>query len=166
MNNRVWEKIPQSFSRKNDFIKAISEFLLKESFLFSENLNERTLTHKLAEYIQKYFQDYHVDCEYNSMMLGEEYITKRLNLNIENVNTDDITQKTVFPDIIIHKRGDNVDNLVVIEVKKKENNHSKEFDLKKLEAFKRELNYTWAFYIEFDNLGIVEIKVVETGDVY
>lgn len=161
MNEKVWEKIPQSFPRKSDFVKALSEFLLKEKFLLCKDLNERTLTHKLAEYLQKYFQDYHVDCEYNRMMLEEEYITKRLNLKIENVNTNDITQKTVFPDIIIHKRGNNLNNLVVIEVKKKENNHGKEFDLKKLKAFKKELNYKWAFYIEFNNQDISDIKEIK-----
>lgn len=98
--------------------------------MLSENLNERTITHKLAEYFQKYFQDYNVDCEYNRMMKGEEYITKKLNLKIEDIKTNDTTQKTVFPDIIIHKRGNNSDNFMVIEVKKEENNKDKEFDLK------------------------------------
>ncbi len=34
----------------NDLFKAISEFLLKECFLLKHDINERSITHKLAEF--------------------------------------------------------------------------------------------------------------------
>jgi hypothetical protein len=48
-------RIPEDFERGDDLVKAISEFLSKECFLLKNNLNvnERSITHKLAEYIQK-----------------------------------------------------------------------------------------------------------------
>ena len=50
-------------------------------FLLEKNLNERTITHKLANYFEKYFSNYDVDCEYNRMEdESEEYITKTLAL--------------------------------------------------------------------------------------
>ncbi|MGB4268226.1 MAG: hypothetical protein WBK20_03490 [Spirochaetota bacterium] len=157
--------ILEDFERGDDFVKAVSEFLLKEKFLFAEDLNERTMTHKLAEYLQKYFQDYNVDCEYNRMLNNEKYDTKRLNLDdyIEYAKTDDNKGTTVFPDIIIHKRGNNENNLMVIEVKKNCNNGSKDVDFKKLKAFTSQLKYEYGIYLEFDTEKVCEMNFFKEG---
>ena len=116
----------------NDLFKAISEFLLKECFLLKHDINERSITHKLAEYIQKYFSDYNVDCEYNRMPnerdernnngeARKEFISKALKLYPSQTCSYDDKGTTVYPDIIIHKRGSNKSNLIVIEAKKKAN---------------------------------------------
>ena len=105
-------RIPEDFERGDDLVKAISEFLLKECFLLKNNLNERSITHKLAEYIQKYFSDYNVDCEYNRMPNkrnnnGEaetKFIPKELHLNVSQTCSDDDKGTTVYPDIIIHEK--------------------------------------------------------------
>ena len=44
---------------------ALSELIERDSFLFEADANERSITHKLAEYLQAQFQDWNVDCEYN-----------------------------------------------------------------------------------------------------
>jgi len=130
------------------------------------------MTHKLAEYLQKYFQDYNVDCEYNRMMKDKDYITKTLDLRIDNITSDDLKQTTVFPDIIIHRRVNDKSNLLVIEVKKKCNNGAKNFDFKKLKAFtlklklklELELNYKYGVYLEFDTEKVCEIKFFKEGN--
>ena len=147
-------KIPKGLKRSDDFVKALSEFLLKEKFLLASDLNERTMTHKLAEYLQKYFQDYNVDCEYNRMMTNQGYDTKQLGLDLKNVETNDIKGTTVIPDIVIHRRGDNKSNLLVIEVKKKISSGSKQLDFEKLKAFTSELKYEYGAYVEFDRNGL------------
>ena len=73
----------------------------RDKYLLDNNLNERTITHKLATYLQEEFPDLNVDCEYNRL----ENIVKTLRLPRDRVNWDDTEAKTVFPDIIIHKRG-------------------------------------------------------------
>lgn len=157
--------IPEDFERRDDFVKAVSEFLLKEKFLLAKDLNERSTTHKLAEYLQKYFQDYSVDCEYNRMLNNEKYETKQLSLynSIECVKIDDNKGTTVFPDIIIHKRGNNENNLVVIEVKKKCNNKSKNFDSEKLKAFTSQLKYKYGIYLEFDTKKVCKMNFFKEG---
>jgi hypothetical protein len=65
---------------------------------------ERTLSSRLAIYLQEAFKDYNVDCEYN----------RHIN-DIKNING-----KKIYPDIIIHKRKNDDDNLVWIEVKKED----------------------------------------------
>jgi len=97
--------------------------LNKESFLLKNNLNERTISFKLAEYLQKeYDGKYTVDCEYNRMSkddknMDEGYITKKLHLYVEKIKTNNDKAQTVFPDIIIHKKGINDNNFLVIEIK-------------------------------------------------
>ncbi len=133
---------------------AIGVLFKNDAFLLENDVNERSVSHKLAEYLQKQFPDWNVDCEYNRMKNqnnDEEYITKKLNLNIENIRSDDVHAKTVYPDIIIHKRGTE-HNLLVIEIKRCSNNSSKEFDSKKLEAFTTE-KYTYGLYIEFNKIN-------------
>ncbi len=153
----------ENFPRISDFIKALFVFLKKEQFLLKKGVNERSITHKLAEYLQREFQDYYVDCEYNRMLKDEIYITKNLKLEIKDTKSTDLKQTTVYPDIIIHKRGNNEDNLLVIEVKKEENNSSKKYDIKKLEAFTNQLNYKFGFYIEFNNESVSDFEICKKG---
>ena len=165
----------------NDLFKAISEFLLKECFLLKHDINERSITHKLAEYIQKYFSDYNVDCEYNRMPnerdernnngeARKEFISKALKLYPSQTCSYDDKGTTVYPDIIIHKRGSNDSNLIVIEVKKEANVCKKweeSSDFKKLEAFTKSdgLKYKYGIYLELNkNCPWIEIiKFFQNG---
>lgn len=118
--------------------EIIDQCLKKEIELLKVNANERSITHKVAEYLQGNFRKdgYDVDCEYNR----DGYRTKKLQLVPRRIDSDEEDGETVFPDIIVHKRGTNDHNLVVIEAKKSTNN-DRGNDLKKLRAFKRELRY-------------------------
>ena len=99
-----------------------------DKHLLDININERSITHKLAEYLKEYFPEFNVDCEYNRF----KDIVKTIKLPNERINWNDTEAKTVFPDIIIHKRGIEEDNLLVIEVKKSSNVNSGDFDRIKL----------------------------------
>jgi hypothetical protein len=117
------------------------------------NLNERSITFRLGMHLCEQFRDFDVDCEYNRMIKNNGYFTegdywaKTINLSIGPVSGEDGEARTVFPDIIVHKRKQQV-NLVVIEVKIAWKNSKKDFDLKKLEAYKTCLNYQYAVYLE------------------
>lgn len=80
---------------------ALDEFFEHEQYLIDVDANERSISHKIAEYIQPMFSDWNVDCEYNRNMEHP----KILGIPIEDTKTDDTDGKTVYPDIIIHKRG-------------------------------------------------------------
>ncbi len=145
-------------------IRIACELLQRhDTFLLENDLNERSITHKLAEYLQQQFPEYHVDCEYNRMRSGkmdEMYIKKILKIPIEGLTSADTEAKTVYPDIIIHKRGTNDDNLVAIEVKKSTNKTDRKLDFRKLNAFKTQLKYVFTLFIEFDNKGVKGYKFV------
>lgn len=107
---------------------SIKEFAREEKELLDIDVNERSISHKLAEYLQREFPDWDVDCEYNRKM-GDK---KTLNVSYDKVSDQDTEAKTVFPDIIVHHRKTE-ENLLVIEMKK----HGKktEKDAAKLVAF-------------------------------
>jgi hypothetical protein len=173
-------KIPEDWEI-DEFVEAIKNFLAKEPFLLENNLNERTISFKLAEYLQKeYDGKYNVDCEYNRVSkddknMDKEYITKTLQLDIEKIKTNNDKGPTVFPDIIIHKRGSNKNNFLVIEIKLENNKDrwrklngkeisSKDFDIEKLRKFTTELKYEHAIYLEFNKEGISDIKFFQKGE--
>lgn len=132
--------------------KSFKELLKNDLSLLLFDVNERTITHKLAVYLEKYFPDYHVDCEYNRDGIGEGS-KKIMNIrnNIPAITQEEVTPEdenavTVYPDIIIHRRGI-PEGFVVIEAKKKGNEIDP--DQQKLKAYKRELGYKYAYQIIF-----------------
>jgi len=107
-------------------IKAIEEFYAREAWLFDKDLGERTLTHRLAVQLEKQFEGWEVDCDYNR--LGE----RLLNLPHGSiVSTDDELGKSTFPDIVVHRRAV-PDNLLAVEVRKVTNHQPVEHDHHKL----------------------------------
>ena len=97
--------------------KAEEKLRRTDRFLLRNDVNERSITHKLAQHLEKYFRGWDVDCEYNRV--GTELMTKRLRSpGAEQCHTDDTDAQTIYPDIIVHRRGKENQNLLVIEAKK------------------------------------------------
>jgi len=116
---------------------AVERLVATDGYLFERDLNERTITHRLAVHLEPGFPGWHVDCEFNR----DGHDPKRLNLPPRNdIGSDDVHARTVFPDVIIHRRGTD-DNLVVIEAKKTTNHEDRTWDDRKLAAFQEELGY-------------------------
>lgn len=138
----------QEIQTRDRIKKAYNKLLKNDLFLLENNVNERSITHKLAEYLQLEFSDYNVDCEYNRNGLE----VKRLESFKKNISSDNINGDSVFPDIIIHHRGTN-DNFIVIEAKKTSN--SNDSDLTKLKAYKKDLKYKYAYFISFPVLSVL-----------
>ena len=112
----------------NKVVDALKEFYARETHLLEKDLGERTLTHRLAVYVEKQFPGWEVDCDYNR--LGER--TLRLPKGTI-ISTDDHFGKSVYPDIVVHQR-DIPNNLLAIEVRKASNHQPPEHDQHKLRA--------------------------------
>ena len=117
---------------------AVRSLYEKDSYLFEVGAHERSITHRLGLYLQELFANWDVDCEYNR----DGHDPKRIPLNEANYSDPG---QTVYPDIIIHKRGRNGPNLLVIEAKTAPNSDSKR-DKDKLQGYKKELKYTYGFF--------------------
>ncbi len=140
-------------------ISAIVNLYRYDRELIEINANERSITHKLAEHLQREFPHWHVDCEYNR--LGRDI--KKLNLNFDNIQADDLEAKTIFPDIIVHHRCTR-DNLLVIEVKKADI-ETNTYDEEKLLAFGQDENYRYRFglFLRLGSNGCKEVQFYIEG---
>jgi len=135
---------------------AIERLLVSDASLFDHNVNERSISHRLAVYLEREFggEQWDVDCEYNR----DGHEPKRLHLRSDSVGTDDVNGNTVYPDIIVHCRGTSKNHLA-IEMKK-DNGGPSSRDLEKLTAFRRQLGYAFALFLRF-GVGQVHPTLVE-----
>ena len=130
--NSLLRRAPD-MSLAREVCAALQELLVRDAELLIRNVNERTITARLADHLRSRFPEWDVDSEYNRD--GDE--VKKANGEI------------LVPDVIIHRRGTS-DNLLVIEVKKSNTAEADEKDLKKLDAFKSShLHYRHALFVKF-----------------
>jgi hypothetical protein len=109
-------------------VGALGDFYGCEADLLERDASERALTHRFAVAIEKQFPDWNVDCDYDR--LGE----RTWNLpKASIVSTDDDLGKSIFPDIVVHRRAI-PENLLAIEVRKAANHQPPEHDRHKLKA--------------------------------
>lgn len=117
---------------------AIASFLANDADCLARGLNEVNLSANLAFHLKNEFKEYNVDAEYNGDI---DKPNDRKALMIAKSRMSELKRDTsqddsynLRPDIIVHKRGTNENNLVVIEVKKDIHPKlEKEYDLIKLE---------------------------------
>lgn len=129
---------------KQHLTDALATFHERDQWLLAHDVNEPCISHKLAEYLQDHFCNYHVDCEYNGN-IHREGRRKRIILLKEELRqlgsirpTEEdlnLIERLVYPDIIIHRRGSNSKNLCIIEVKKDTNTLPLYYDDIKLKAY-------------------------------
>ena len=136
---------------------AIEKLFERDRALLEIDVNERTITHRLAIYIEEEFPGWDVDCEYNRYFdEGKQIaVTKKLLSTSDVTSVADENAKTVFPDIIVHHRNKK-ENLIAIEVKKTTNPTPDNEDLEKLNAYKEKLGYAHTVFIRFVT-GVKEI---------
>jgi len=128
----------------NVVVAALEELLAKDGELLKLDANERSICYRLAMYLQARIPNLHVDCEYNRDGIDPKKI-KFFDLYPDQ---DDTEAKTVFPDIIIHRRNSK-ENYLVIEVKKSTNKTCRSIDYAKLRGYKSTLKFKFALFLEF-----------------
>ncbi|MFC5366287.1 hypothetical protein [Salinirubrum litoreum] len=139
---------------------ALKKVLEQDSDLLEYDVNERSITHRLAVYLEEeeVCREWDVDVEYNR--LGKNEVSKSISMEhlrskiSDSVDPEDLDAKTVYPDIVVHKRGERNENLLVIEAKK--SGRSGEYDREKLTAYKEELGYEHGVFVTFEGIGLSE----------
>jgi hypothetical protein len=136
---------------------ALFRLFREDAYLLRADANERSISHRLALYLEEEFPQWDVDCEYNR----DRHEPKRLHLDPEPEQSDDAQGTTVYPDIIVHERGESR-NLLAIEIKKS-NGESAEKDFRKLWVLRHELGYQCALFLRFNTAanageGITEMR--------
>lgn len=129
---------------------AVHQLLTNDVDLLGLNVSERAVMFHLGRYIrEKTPVNFDVDCEYNRHLNNPKqlwYLKNELGVPQEC---------SVFPDILIHRRNSDENNILVMELKKAGENL--EPDKRKLKAFKI-APYSYAFAVQ------VVINSLRTGN--
>jgi len=136
--------------------RALSELLDNDHDLLGVDANERSITFRFAMYLQQHFPDWTVDCEYNR----DGIEPKRLGHLELYPDSEDDEAKTVFPDVIVHRRGTR-NNHLVLEFKKSTSRIDRQIDLRKLWGYKQQLGYEHALFVEVGTEGQAIITALE-----
>jgi len=127
---------------------CLETFMKKDIFLLEHDVDERTVSHRLAFYLQSEIPEIHVDCEYN-----------REGFEIKKISGPKwIKPRNIYPDIIVHERGSNSSNILIVEVKKY-GNRDIENDEIKLKAFTSE-----QYHYNFGLLVVIYTKENSKND--
>jgi hypothetical protein len=138
--------------------KAIDTFIERDKELLVLGVSERCLAHRLAIYLQELFPALNVDCEYNR----DGPNLKELKPPAEPLYWDDDEAKSVFPDIIVHRRNTSDSNLLVVEIKKIAKGGLANFDRDKLVAFTGEhFHYSLGAFVVFTTGDSAKVGSVE-----
>lgn len=125
-------------------ISALERVINEDADLLRFDLNERSITHCLGMYLQEAVSDpWDVDVEHNRIGEGDD-VTKQLPEEM----LQEESQGTVYPDVIIHQRGSEDDNPLVIEAKQSGN--SSDGDRQKIRAYLQYLDYDYELFVRFD----------------
>ncbi len=154
---------------KNCVELAIKKFYKEDKLLFEfkteeDAVCERSMAFRIGTYLQRILEEdeilkiYNVDSEYNRNFNHPKFMYKKTLAAIE--------KKYTYPDIIVHQRKNNENNLLIIEFKKgKPKKDSKLNDFEKLKYFtdyKKEYRYSYGMYIELHR-NVAYVYVFENG---
>lgn len=131
---------------KTYFFVAFDQLFKNDVFLLENEVHERSVAHKLAEYLQQQFFGWHVDCEYNRHGIDIKKLSRKC---------DGEYKEYVYPDIVIHHRGYD-SNLLAIEIKPRKFKNIDECDNAKLIEFtepKGKYKYQLGLFIGFNGLN-------------
>ena len=113
---------------------ALRLLFAQDAYLLETNVQERTIAARLAHYLEPHFPDLAVDVEYNRHGLDP----KKVELPAECRGGG---KKLILPDVIVHQRGHDRENLLVIQVKKETNQEPRFCDRAVIDAMQREFGY-------------------------
>ncbi|HVE80861.1 MAG TPA: hypothetical protein VNA68_01840 [Candidatus Dormibacteraeota bacterium] len=134
------------YAKVKEFVsRASREVEFKDTFLLEKTVSEWTIAHRLAVYLEKYFPEYNIDCEYNRMQGSQSSVYA-----ITDHVPKQLHGKKRRPDIIVHHRGHNSDNLLVIALKWR----ARGDDHSDLKAMRDELDYKYLCQVVIENDGL------------
>lgn len=172
---------------KSKLHEALSSLRRNDLYILEKDGSERSIAHCLATYLAVLFPQHDVDCEYNVNIESDSgrkeidmlrYELEQFNRRIGHRRSFDFEDDTyysvsVYPDIIVHKRGRNDANLIVLELKKSTTNIGSGFDELKLKRytvanFPRSLRYTFGVFIDIptgaDHNRSFQVKLFQNGE--
>lgn len=133
---------------------ALRQLSVLDRHLLANDANERALRHRLAVQLEKHFDNWDVDCEYDIFEADPRRLAElERSLTIAVMGKPlarDTFGLSVFPDIIIHHRKTD-ENLLALEVRKSSSPVPDHVDRAKLAAWKSEpVGFRYAALVRLD----------------
>lgn len=129
---------------------ALSRLEERDATLLHAEASERSIACRLACHLQPLFPDWDVDCEFNCWVDPSQ---RKGHLVV--ATTSDATEaRTIFPDLLIHRRHHD-ERLAVIELHKSTQLRSRHRELKKLHHCQARLGCRHALLLE---IGVGEAR--------
>lgn len=122
---------------------ALERLLERDGALLDEDATERSITCRLACHLQPLFPEWDVDCEFNCWQAPEQ----RKGHLVVATGSNETEARTIFPDILIHRRR-HKERLAVIELQKGSQPSSRHRELRKLGQCQARLGCRHAVLIE------------------
>lgn len=138
-----WNKLME-IKKLLKLLKQSVELLYEnDKYLILHSVHEQDISYRIAHYFENLLNNY------------DWYSALKLNVDVEyNRNIDNIKETNGIkckPDIILHARGNNENNIIVIEIKKEQNTCDDDF--RKLSDFTHsalEYKYSLGIYINIE----------------
>lgn len=124
---------------------ALSDFAKRDMVLLDLGVQEETISHRLAIYIEQRLPEWEVDCEYNRDLMCPKKNPKG--------------SGCIRPDIVVHKRNSSR-NLLVVEIKKT-THMEKTIESARLRV--REFTELWTHHPRYCH-GVVMVFPVRTNE--
>lgn len=90
--------------------QARTMFLARDAQLLEVGAGERSIAGRLLVYLSSLFDEYDVDIEYNRHGVDSKMLA---GFTSDPVETD----ARIYPDLIVHRRGTDGSNILVVEIK-------------------------------------------------
>jgi hypothetical protein len=139
---------------KQALCAAIDDLLAKDLDLLISGAHEQAICHRLAVHLEKW-TTLNVDCEYNRDMMRAKMLKGK---------------RRFRPDIIIHRRLRNDENVLVVETKSQAHNSVSDVQrLSELTAESSDYRYSAGAFVTFHNRSSTMLKrgvLRVTGDWY
>lgn len=119
------------------------------------------MAHKLAEYLQQHFLEWHVDCEYNLHGMDRKLLD---GISHESECDEERTTDRIYPDIIMHIRNTDDLNILVIEIKTRDTSTiCDEKKLKLLTGPKHKYRYQLGLLLKFNRKNEPKLTWYKNG---
>ncbi len=121
---------------KDKIEKCIHIFYENDLQLLEKEIHENAVSAQLSRYLAAEFPNYHIDCEYNRHLEDDK----------------ELDGEIIRPDIVIHRRATDDQNLAYIEIKTNKNKTSRKNDINKIRGATRqngEFRYKIGVLIDF-----------------
>ena len=137
-------------------MQSVDLFLAEAPGLMEFEVHEQAISHRIALHLQQFTKS-NVDCEYNKNLKGAKYleVKKEIYKNCtcgacrRNPPEDGLKRRRFRPDIIVHKRGDESENLIAVEVKKTDFCHFDKAKLMALTDLSEDYKYKLGVFVHF-----------------